>query len=74
MQHMALVSAIRFSLSTLIRKREQRVAFAVNVDVLSVEALCTAQCWAAQIRRVVRLILKNASAYFKETKNVSTFP
>ena len=41
---MALVSAIRHSLSTLIWKRKQRVAFAVNVDVLSVEALCTAQC------------------------------
>ena len=54
---MALVSAIRYSLSTLIWKRKQRVAFAVNVDVLSVEALSTAQCWAAQIRTVIRLIL-----------------
>ena len=41
-QRMALVSAIRYSLSTHIWKRKQRVAFAVNEDVLSVEALCTA--------------------------------
>ena len=43
-QHMALVSAIRYSLSTHIWERKQRVAFVVNVDVLGVEALCTAQC------------------------------
>ena len=54
---MALVSAITYSLSTLIWKRKQWVAFAVNVDVLRVEALCTAQCWAAQISTVIRLIL-----------------
>ena len=57
-----LVSAIKVSLSTHIWKRKHGVAFAVNMDELSVEGLCTAQCWVAQLRTFIRSILKKCHA------------